>query len=110
MLEKLKAIGRGLRHELRVYQLVLKHDRTPALAKLLLWLAVGYLLLPFDLIPDWVPGLGQLDDLIVVPALILLARRMIPPEVVAECRLKVREPGKAATDSDEPLSPRQPGR
>jgi len=62
VLDQLKAIGRTLKHELKVYQLVLKDPRTPKLAKWLLGLAVGYTLLPFDLIPDFIPIIGHLDD------------------------------------------------
>ena len=61
------------------------------LAKVLLGTAIGYLLLPFDLIPDFIPVIGQLDDLLIVPGLIYLALRMIPDEVMAECRRKVTE-------------------
>ncbi len=89
MLERLKAIGRGLKRELAVYRLVLKHPRTPRLAKWLLGLAVGYALLPFDLIPDFIPILGQLDDVVIVPALVWSALRLVPDDVVAECRRRV---------------------
>jgi uncharacterized membrane protein YkvA (DUF1232 family) len=85
----LKAIGTTLKRELRVYQLVLKDSRTPKLAKWLLGLAVGYTLLPFDLIPDFIPVIGHLDDIIIVPALITLALKLIPAEVVADCRRSV---------------------
>jgi len=54
-------------------------------------MAIGYLLLPFDLVPDFIPVIGQLDDLLIVPGLIYLALKMIPDEVVAECRRKVTE-------------------
>lgn len=88
MLGRLKATGRALKRELRVYQLVLKDRRTPKLARLLLGLAVGYALSPVDLIPDFVPGLGYLDDVVLVPALVLLALKMVPREVIEDCRLK----------------------
>jgi uncharacterized membrane protein YkvA (DUF1232 family) len=61
------------------------------LAKVLLGMAIGYLLLPIDLIPDFIPVIGHLDDLVIVPGLIYLALKMIPDEVVAECRRKVTE-------------------
>ena len=61
------------------------------LAKVLLGVAIGYLLLPFDLIPDFIPVIGHLDDLVIVPGLVYLALKMIPDEVVAECRRKVTE-------------------
>ncbi|HLD08771.1 MAG TPA: YkvA family protein [Methylophilaceae bacterium] len=65
------------------------HPQTPLFAKILLGLAVAYLLLPFDLIPDFIPVLGQLDDVLIVPGLIYLALKMIPDHVVAECRQQV---------------------
>jgi uncharacterized membrane protein YkvA (DUF1232 family) len=67
----------------------LRHPRTPLFAKILLGLAVAYLLLPFDLIPDFIPVVGQLDDVLIVPGLIYLALKMIPDDVVAECRQQV---------------------
>lgn len=89
----MQAVGRTLKRELRVYQLVLKDNRTPKLAKWLLGLAVGYTLLPFDLIPDFIPVLGHIDDVIIVPALVLIALKLVPAEVVAECRTKVETQG-----------------
>ena len=91
LLDRLKAAGRNLKHEIRVYQLVLQDDRTPRLAKLLLGLAVGYALLPFDLIPDFIPVLGHLDDIVIVPALVIAALRLIPREVIEECRTRARD-------------------
>jgi len=57
----------------------------------LLGFAVAYLLMPFDIIPDFIPVLGQLDDLIIVPLLILLALKLTPKEVIADCRLRAGE-------------------
>lgn len=84
--EKLKAISRQLKRELQVYRLVLKHPKTPLISKILLGLAVGYLLLPFDLIPDFIPIIGQLDDVILIPLLVYLARLQIPAVVIEACR------------------------
>ncbi len=88
MFERLRAIGKTIKSELKVYRLVLEDRRTPILAKIMLSLAVGYLLLPFDLIPDFIPVIGHLDDAVVVPALVVVAVKMIPQEVLAEARLK----------------------
>lgn len=81
LLERLKTLSRNLRREITIYRCVLKDPR-----RLLLWLAVGYTLLPFDLIPDFIPVIGHLDDVVIVPALLLLALKLVPPEVVEECR------------------------
>lgn len=91
MLKKLKSLAKQLKRELAVYRLVLKHPQTPRLAKCLLWLAVGYLLLPFDLIPDFIPILGQLDDLVIIPALLYFALLLIPPSVLQNCREQVQQ-------------------
>ncbi len=90
MLERMRSIGRDLKREIKVYQLVLADERTPKLAKFVLGLAVGYALLPFDIIPDFIPIIGHLDDLVIVPALVLLALKMIPREVVDDCRRRVQ--------------------
>lgn len=68
----------------------MRDPRTPWLAKGLLGVAVAYTLSPVDLIPDFVPVLGHLDDLLVVPALVWLATRMIPAQVLRDARLTVR--------------------
>ena len=86
MFDRLKAVSRMLKRELQVYQLVLKDPRTPKLAKAVLGLAVGYALLPFDFIPDFLPVIGHLDDVIIIPALVSIALKMIPQEIVEDCR------------------------
>ena len=86
MFKQLKDFSSTIKREIKFYQLVLADPRTPRLAKMLLGLALGYLLLPFDLIPDFIPVLGYLDDLILVPLGITLALKMIPKTVWDECR------------------------
>lgn len=85
----LRETAQRLKTEFAVYRRALAHPHTPWLARILLGLALGYVLLPFDLIPDFIPVIGHLDDLVIVPALVWLALRMIPPEVIAECRLNI---------------------
>jgi len=63
------------RREARVYQLALHHPRTPALAKWLLRAAIAYAISPIDLIPDFIPVIGHLDDVVIVPALVVVGRK-----------------------------------
>jgi uncharacterized membrane protein YkvA (DUF1232 family) len=84
--ENLKQIAAELKAEFEFYRRLQKHPQTPLLAKILLWLAVAYLLMPFDLIPDFLPVIGQLDDLIIVPLLLYCALKLTPPEVIMACR------------------------
>jgi len=88
---KLAELGRRVRSEVAYYRLLYEHPRTPILARVLLWLAIAYALLPFDLIPDFIPVVGHLDDLVIVPALIVMALKLVPLEVREECRAKLAE-------------------
>jgi uncharacterized membrane protein YkvA (DUF1232 family) len=84
--KKLKEIAAKLKAEFDFYRRLQKHPRTPAFSKALLWFALGYLLMPFDLIPDFLPVIGQLDDIIIVPMLIYFALKLIPLDVITECK------------------------
>jgi thiosulfate/3-mercaptopyruvate sulfurtransferase len=90
MLDKLKLTANTVKREIKVYQRVLRDSRTPLPAKALLGLAIGYFFLPIDIIPDPIPVLGQLDDLLIVPGLIFAALKLIPAEVVEDCRAQVK--------------------
>lgn len=68
-----------------------RHPGTPMLAKIICMLAVAYALSPIDLIPDFIPVLGLLDEVILLPAMIWLAVRLLPAQVVHECRQQARE-------------------
>ena len=77
--------------QIPVLALALAHKDTPASARILTALAVAYALSPIDLIPDFIPVVGYLDDVIILPGLISLALRLIPPEVMEECRDKAAD-------------------
>ena len=85
----LKSIAKTLKRELKTYRLVISDKRTPRLAKLTLGLAIGYALMPFDIIPDFIPIIGHIDDAVIIPLLIIIALKMIPKEVIEDCRKKV---------------------
>jgi uncharacterized membrane protein YkvA (DUF1232 family) len=72
--------------ELAFYRRVLKHPRTPRSARLLLGFAVAYAASPIDLIPDFIPVVGYLDDLLILPLVIWISLRLIPKTVIMECR------------------------
>ena len=91
LLKKFKSLTRQLKQEFAVYRLVLKHPQTPWISKLFLGLAVAYLLLPFDLIPDFIPILGQLDDVVIIPVLLYVALLFIPKTVIQSCREQVQQ-------------------
>jgi uncharacterized membrane protein YkvA (DUF1232 family) len=88
-------MGRRLRGELAYYRLLSKNPGTPLLSRILLWLAIGYTVLPFDVIPDFVPVVGHLDDVVIVPTLVVMALALVPPEVREECRAKAGEQERA---------------
>ena len=83
-----------------ILYLAARHPETPWYARLLVAGIVAYALSPVDLIPDFVPVLGYLDDLILIPMGIALAIKMIPPAVLAACRVRARE----VMQHDKPVS------
>ena len=91
MFDKLKQLSRQFKKQVKLYQLVLKDNRTPKLGKVFLGLAIGYLFLPFDLIPDFIPVLGHIDDIIIIPILIYIALHLIPDEVIMDNRNKIKD-------------------
>lgn len=68
-----------------------KHPRTPWYAKALGVFVVAYALSPIDLIPDFIPVLGYVDDVLLLPGLIWLAIKLVPPAVLAACRVEADE-------------------
>ncbi len=89
---------RDLKRDVVAIALAVRDPRVPWYAKAVGACVVAYALSPIDLIPDFVPVLGYLDDLVLVPLGLLLVIRLIPPEVLAEHRLK------AAAIADRPVS------
>lgn len=84
--EAWKQRARQLKTETYALYLAYRDPRTPWYAKLLAVCVVGYAFSPIDLIPDPIPVLGYLDDLVLVPLGVALALKLIPPDVMSECR------------------------
>lgn len=80
--------GLRLKEEVHVLYLALRDPRTPWPARLVALLVVAYVFSPVDLIPDFIPVVGYLDDMVLVPLGVALAFRIIPPAVIAEARLR----------------------
>ena len=89
MLDRLKARARELKREAYAIYIAAHDPRTPWYVKALVFFVVAHTFSPIDLIPDFIPVLGYLDDLIITPGGIWLAVRLIPPEVMAEARAMV---------------------
>lgn len=85
----LREKAKQLKIDVYALYLAYKDPRVPWHAKIFIALIVGYALSPIDLIPDFIPVLGYLDDLIIIPAGISLSLKMIPKEVLEECRDRV---------------------
>ena len=91
MLSTLKAWARRLKRDVHAVYLAARDPRTPWYARAAAILVAAYALSPIDLIPDFIPILGYLDDLLIVPLGILLAVRLIPTDVLEEHRMSVDE-------------------
>jgi len=94
IIDQLKHWARLARRDLLAIYLAARDPRVPWYAKAVAILVAGYAFSPIDLIPDFVPVLGYLDDLIIVPLGILLAVRLIPPEIMIEHRAAAELIGK----------------
>ncbi|MEG2512172.1 MAG: YkvA family protein [Acetivibrio sp.] len=82
----LKKRGKQLKTDIPAVFLALGRKETPLPAKIMAGITICYALSPIDLIPDFIPVLGYLDDIILLPALIALTIKLIPPGVMEECR------------------------
>lgn len=90
-LVKLKYPEKRINREIKTCKLVLKDRDTPLVAKIILGFAIAYVVSPIDIIPDFVPVLGKLDDAIVLPLLFYVAVRLIPSEIVQRHRNSLTE-------------------
>jgi uncharacterized membrane protein YkvA (DUF1232 family) len=91
VIARLRAWARELKAQLVTLWFCRSHPATPLAAKLLAGFVVAYAFSPIDLIPDFIPVIGYLDDLVIVPAGIYLALRLIPAHVVAASREKAAQ-------------------
>ena len=98
LLDTLRRRARALKVEMIALYHVARDPRVPWYARLFVGVVVAYALSPIDLIPDFVPILGYLDDLILIPLGIALALRMVPRDVLDECR------ARAERDASRPTS------
>lgn len=91
LLDSLKERARALKRDTIALWIAYRDPRTPWYAKVFSAVVVAYAFCPIDLIPDFVPILGYLDDLVLIPAGIALALKMIPAEVMADARVRADE-------------------
>ncbi|MDA3886810.1 MAG: DUF1232 domain-containing protein [Candidatus Delongbacteria bacterium] len=86
--EKLKAKAKSLKKEITIIYYAYQNPKTALLPKIIIFIALGYALSPIDLIPDFIPILGYLDDIIIIPTLIALSIKLIPIDILDESRKK----------------------
>lgn len=91
VLQRLRAWARQLKHDSVALWFACRHTGTPWLAKAIAGFVVAYALSPIDLIPDFIPILGYVDDVLLLPGLIWLAIRLIPQNVMGECRANAEQ-------------------
>jgi uncharacterized membrane protein YkvA (DUF1232 family) len=91
LFEKIKIKTKDLKHNLSALYLAYKRKDVPVYAKIAIIITVGYALSPIDLIPDFIPVLGYLDDIIIVPLLIILSLKLIPKEIMDECKEEAKD-------------------
>jgi uncharacterized membrane protein YkvA (DUF1232 family) len=96
-MEKAKAWARNLKRDVFALWIAARDPRTPISAKLVAGAVAAYALSPIDLIPDFIPILGYLDDLLIVPLGIMVAVRLIPATLMADFRQQALERGKRPT-------------
>ncbi|WHY72801.1 YkvA family protein [Fictibacillus enclensis] len=90
-MDKLKAWARKLKRQIYILYFACRDNRVPWYAKVFTAIVVAYAFSPIDLIPDFIPVLGYIDDIILVPAGIWLALKMIPKHVLIDCEVMAEE-------------------
>jgi uncharacterized membrane protein YkvA (DUF1232 family) len=90
----LKARAKQLKAEVTALYYAARHPRTPWYAKAFIAAIVAYALSPIDLIPDFIPVLGFVDEIVLLPFAIVLAIRLVPADVMAECRARANDSGR----------------
>src|SRR6476620_6749751 len=91
MSQRIRSWARQLKAETIALWFCCRHPATPLAAKILATLVVAYALSPIDLIPDFIPVLGYLDDVILIPIGIYFTLKLVPAHVIAECRAQARD-------------------
>lgn len=99
-IETLKQRAHALQSDTYALYLAYRHPQVPWYAKVWAALVVAYAFSPIDLVPDFIPVLGYLDDIILIPLGVGIAVKLIPPDVLAECR----------QNAAQALSQQRPGR
>ena len=84
--EKIKRI----KEDIVILYIAMRRKDTPLMAKIIVWLTVAYALSPIDLIPDFIPVVGYLDDFLILPFLIFISFKMIPKNIVEQCRSEAK--------------------
>ena len=89
--EKIKTKVKELKYNLAALYLAYKRKDTPIYAKIMIIITIGYALSPIDLIPDFIPLLGYLDDIVIVPFFIFISLKLIPKEIMEECKEQAKD-------------------
>ena len=91
LLASLKTKAKELKYNISALYLAYKRKDVPVGAKILILITIGYALSPIDLIPDFIPILGYLDDLIILPVLVYVSLTLIPKKIMEECKEQAKD-------------------
>jgi uncharacterized membrane protein YkvA (DUF1232 family) len=88
---KIKAKAKELKFNVAALSIAYKRKDVPFYAKIAIIITIGYALSPIDLIPDFIPILGYVDDIIIIPLLVILSLKLIPKEIFEECKEEAKD-------------------